>query len=87
MSRQLSASIILDDEFLSIRAKLLEVAASLDRLDRAVSGAAADDPRLADLRTAMERLLHGDGDRAEQIQLIFSRPYEKDWRAEFGLDE
>jgi hypothetical protein len=25
------------------------------------------------------------GDRAEQIQLIFSRPYEDDWQKEFGL--
>jgi hypothetical protein len=25
------------------------------------------------------------GDRAEQIQLIFSRPYDDDWQKEFGL--
>jgi hypothetical protein len=75
----LDAQEVLNREFLEIRAGLLQIAASLDRLTRA-EGSVAADPRLAGVRQALE-ILAGDGmDRAEQIQLVFSRPYETDWR-------
>ncbi len=67
-----------------MRAKLLEVAAGLDRLDRS-SGSLASDSRRKQLHAAVEVLLRADGDRAEQIQLIFSRQYEDDWREKFGM--
>lgn len=81
----MTAAAILDQEFLPLRAKLLEVAATLDRLDRA-GGRAAGDPRAKQVRVAVETLLSGrSGDRAEQIQLLFSRPYDDDWAAKFGI--
>jgi hypothetical protein len=79
----MTAEQILDREFLELRAKLLELAASLDRLARA-EGTLANDPRLDGLRDALQILLDADAqraDRAEQIQLIFSRPYDPDWRS------
>lgn len=76
---------VLEQEFLPLRAKLLEVGAALDRLDRA--GALGErEPRAAKILAAIETLLDADGDRAEKIQLVFSRPYEEDWREVFGID-
>ncbi len=77
---------ILEQEFLPLRAKLLEIAAALDRLDQAgVDG--RGDVRLTRIHDAIEKLRSTDGDRAAQIQLVFSRPYESDWRKKFGLAE
>ena len=75
---------VLDQEFLPVRAKMLEVAAALDRLDRA-SGSLASESRRAQVQAAIQVLLRPEDDRAEQIQLIFSRPYEDDWREKFGV--
>jgi len=69
-----------------MRAKLLEVAASLDRLDRA-SGSLAKDSRRMQIHAAIQVLLRPDDDRAEQLQLIFSRPYEEGWQEKFGVTQ
>jgi hypothetical protein len=75
----------LDREFLSIRAKLLEIAATLDRIDRA-GGASAEDGRVSLIRQAVATLLRPDDDRAEQIQLLFSRPYDDEWQEKLLVD-
>lgn len=75
---------VLDAEFLTIRAKVLEVAAALDRLDRA-AGSVAHEARRAQLQAAIQILVRSEDDRAEQVQLIFSRQYEGDWRKKFGV--
>ncbi len=84
MSTESSSHEILDREFLPIRAKILEIAASLDRIQRA-SGNVAEDPRLLQLHTAISKLLADDPDRAKQIQLLFSRPYQQQWRDALNL--
>jgi hypothetical protein len=76
----LDAPEVLDREFLEIRARLLHIAASLDRLDRA-DGDVAGDPRLEKIRQSLAILAREEADRAEKIQLLFSRPYEADWQA------
>jgi hypothetical protein len=76
----LDAPEVLDREFLEIRARLLHIAASLDRLDRA-EGSVADDPRLEKIRRSLAILARDHADRAEEIQLLFSRPYEANWQA------
>jgi hypothetical protein len=75
---------ILDREFLATRAKILEIAAALDRVSRADDGA-VEDPRWAKLHTAMELVLKQSGDRAEQVQLLFSRACDAEWRVNFDL--
>jgi hypothetical protein len=80
----MAAPDVLNREFLEIRGKLLEIAASLDRLDRS-AGSVAGDRRLALLREALEVLMDDRGDRAEQIQLLFSRQYNDDWQQEFDI--
>lgn len=75
---------VLNREFLEMRAKVLELAASMDRLDRA-GGSVSDDPRMKKLREALAVVTDERGDRAEQVQLIFSRHYHPHWREEFQL--
>lgn len=75
---------VLDREYLEIRAKILELAASFDRLDRA-DGSIEGDPRVSLIHEALEVLQSDSNDRAEQIQLLFSRHYEDDWREKFSL--
>jgi hypothetical protein len=75
---------VLDREFLEIRAKLLQVAASFDRIDRG-AGSVEGDPRLALFHEAMEMLLSERTNRAEEMQLIFSRQYDDSWQANLGV--
>lgn len=67
-----------------MRAKLLEVASALDRVDRS-DGSLANDPRRTQVQAAIQVLLRPEDDRAEQVQLIFSRPYDHDWRQKFRM--
>jgi len=78
------ASAVFEQEYLPIRAKILEIASALDRLDRA-DGSIDADPRRGQIRAAIESLLSPDDDRAEQVQLIFSRPYDDEWQDKFGV--
>ena len=64
--------------FLETRSRLLDVAANLDRIDRAPGGR-VDDPRRAGIDEALRILLGSGSDRAERIQMIFSREYDPDW--------
>lgn len=86
MSTPIDAAEILDREFLEMRAKLLQVAATFDRLTRG-EGTVDDDPRMQKLRQALEVLLSDQGNRAELIQMIFSRPYQDDWRRQFFAEQ
>ncbi|HMN96093.1 MAG TPA: hypothetical protein PKC43_01330 [Phycisphaerales bacterium] len=58
--------------FLEHRAKLLDLAAFLDRLDRAEDDTAGDDFRVAALRRAAGILVDGVPDRARRILELFS---------------
>jgi len=69
---------VLDREFLEIRAGILQVASALDRIDRA-DGSAESDARLRQIRGGLELLLCEGDDRAERVQLAFSRPYDEAW--------
>jgi hypothetical protein len=85
-----AANQILDESFLEVRAKLLEVAATLDRIDRS-----ADDgsplthqpkPRRGKADDAFRILLSEGPDRAERLQRLFSREYEADWRTQMQIE-
>lgn len=88
MTGTLDAGAILDREFLGLRARLLEVGAVLDRLDRA-EGGVADDPRMEKIRRTLVILADetNSGTRAEKIQLLFSREYDERWRTTLGVVE
>lgn len=84
MPPSLIATEILDREFLTTRSRLIDLAAALDRLDRA-NGSVADDPRMEQIRRSLEILAGEAADRAEQLQRLFSLPYREGWREEYGL--
>ena len=79
---------VLDEQFLTVRARLIEIAANLDRIDRAVGSedagglsagglSATSDPRMQQIRQATKQLLEPGPGRAERLQLIFSLPYDE----------
>ncbi len=78
------AQAVLDREYLEIRAKILELGASFDRLDRG-PGSVENDPRMKLIREALSVLQEKSSERAEQIQLIFSRQYDDDWQKAFNI--
>jgi hypothetical protein len=84
MSPPIDAPELLNSEFLEIRARLLQVAAGLDRLDRAAGDVSRDKRRL-DLDKAIGVLSETGPDRALKLQKIFSLPYDRHWKATFGL--
>ena len=84
MTSPLTAPEVLNREFLEIRCKILDLAASFDRLRRA-EGSLEGDPRLARLQQALEIVGSSTEDRAEQVQMIFSRAYEDDWQSKFKI--
>ena len=64
MVRHRQTSEVFESEFLPVRAKLLEIAASLDRLDRA-EGSVDGDPRRSQIGNAIETLLRAREDSAD----------------------
>jgi hypothetical protein len=66
----------LDRELLGIRAKLIDLAAALDRVDRG-EGSLSGDPRTEQIRRSLHALLGESPGRAEQILAIFSLPCEE----------
>jgi hypothetical protein len=78
---------VLNRDFLETRCKILEVAAALDRLDRAPgrTGEHHPDRRLAQLRQAIEALLEPGPGRAETVQRLFSLEYDSHWRETYRL--
>jgi hypothetical protein len=77
---------VLDHDFLETRCKILEIAAILDRIDRAPARHGEHpDPRLAHLRQAIEALLEPGPGRAETVQRIFSRDYDPGWRERMNV--
>jgi hypothetical protein len=74
----LSAKAALESYFFEARAKVLDLAAILDRIGRG-SGSPGDEARLAKLREAVEVLLDESPARAERVQKIFSLDYEAGW--------
>ncbi|MGD0656217.1 MAG: hypothetical protein ABSA16_17920 [Thermoguttaceae bacterium] len=79
MPTPLTAAKLLDREFLEIRAKLIDLAASLDRIQRA-PGPLADDPRMDKITQALRILAAHAPARAEQIEVLFSLPYDEHWQ-------
>jgi len=76
----------LDREFLEMRCRLIDLAASLDRIERGEGLAkTAGDLRLAHIRRALAIVADVRPNRVEQVQMLFSDPYGPDWRKELGM--
>lgn len=69
----LSAGQVLDLYFLEARARLIELAATLDRIDRADGAAAVHgDARLAFIQESLRILQRSEAGRARAIQELYS---------------
>ncbi len=83
--KPLSAQDALDKFYLEARARLLELAATLDRIDRGQPN--PSDSRLQLLKKAIAQLNEStsstSNDRAEQLQLLFSLGYDSIWLTTF----
>lgn len=85
MSAEMTAGAVLDRVYLEIRARLLEIGASLDRIDRSEGrDDLAADSRLTQLQEGLAILAAAGGDRAERIQMLFSDPYVANWNRRGG---
>jgi hypothetical protein len=67
---------LIDEYFMEERVKVIDLAAFLDRLDRARELDADDDFRLRSIRDALAVLAGGEGPptRVQRVQMIFSDP-------------
>jgi hypothetical protein len=80
-----NATAVLDREFLAIRSRLVDLAAALDRVQRG-SGSAAEDPRMVKILRSLEVVRQDQLGRAEQVQMIFSLPYNPQWQGQFAKE-
>ncbi len=80
-------STVVDLYFMEHRAKLIDIAAFLDRLDRADagSGSAEDDFRVAAFRRAIELLSDGKPERARRVLELLSDPSAEPIESAAGL--
>jgi hypothetical protein len=77
---------VLNRDFLETRSRILDIAAALDRLDRASNHPGdAPDRRLGQLRQAIEALLEPGPGRAETVQRLFSLDYDPHWQETQGM--
>jgi hypothetical protein len=65
---------LLNEYFMEERVKVIDLAAFLDRMDRAREIDAEDDFRLQSIRDALAVLAGEDGNRVQRVQMIFSDP-------------
>lgn len=80
-----TADKILLDEFLVVRSKILEIAATLDRLDMAL-GDVGSMQQMQRLKAGIEILHDPHGQKAERVQLLMSREYDANWRTNLNVD-
>jgi hypothetical protein len=65
---------LIAEYFMEHRVQVLELAAFLDRLDRAPGSDIEDDFRLRSIREALAVLADGEGQRVQRVQMVFSDP-------------
>ncbi len=91
MSR--TAQQILQDEFLLARARILELAAIFDRIDRASTDGSSCSPAAVDktqqqlhlLAQGVAILQEPEPHRASRVQKLMSRPYDPAWREQWTI--
>lgn len=76
---------VIDQEFLQIRAKILEIAAFFDRLDIAEKELGEHEQKLQLLQQGCQLLTDKQADKAARTQLLFSRQYESQWRTTMNV--
>ena len=75
---------VFNREFLTVRSRLIDLAAAIDRIDRS-EGQVVDDPRMRQIHQAIEVIAGPVGNRAERVQMAFSLSYSENWRQEYRV--
>jgi len=78
--KAVAAPKVLEQSFLEARCKLLDIAAILDRINRGDAAAVVhQDVKIARIIEALKILQGTTEHKAEQIQKLFSLPYDANW--------
>lgn len=81
-----SAEQIVVDEFMIARAKIVELAATLDRIERA-TGDVEDSKNMQLLVQGMHILCDDEVEKAKRVQLLMSRQYDPDWQSRMSISK
>ncbi|MCP4079474.1 MAG: hypothetical protein GY819_06755 [Planctomycetaceae bacterium] len=79
-----TVSEVIDREYLELRAKVLEIAASFDRMERAEG---QRDERMLKIEAGLQILSDSAQDKAKRVQELFSIDYDSQWRERFGINK
>lgn len=79
-----SAEQIVADDFMIARARIVELAATLDRIERA-TGAVEDSKNMQLLMQGMQVLCDDEVEKAKRVQLLMSRLYDPQWQSQMSI--
>lgn len=79
-----TAEQILQQEYLQARAKILDLAATFDRIELG-EGDVASSRQMELLHRGIDILRDPTPEKAKQIQLLFSREYDPHWRTSMNV--
>jgi len=81
-----SAEQIVADEFMIARAKIVELAATLDRIERA-AGDVEDSRNMQLLIQGMQILCDDEPEKAKRVQILMSRQYDPNWQSQMSISK
>ena len=74
--------------FLEVRARLIELAAFLDRLERASGELSHNEAETIDkIRAGLSTLLDERPDKTARVHMVFSVPFDPGWRTKLSQSE
>ena len=79
-----SAEQIVADDFMIARARIVELAATLDRIERA-TGNVEDSKNMQLLMQGMQVLCDDEVEKAKRVQLLMSRQYDPQWQSQMSI--
>ena len=80
-----SAQQIVAEDFMIARAKIVELAATLDRIERA-TGNVDDSKNMQLLMQGMHILCDDEVEKAKRVQLLMSRQYDPQWQTQMSIE-
>jgi len=81
-----SADKIVVDEFMIARSKIVELAATLDRIERA-NGDVDDSKQMQLLINGMQILCDDEVEKTKRVQLLMSRQYDPQWQSHMSIEK
>ena len=80
-----SAQQIVAEDFMIARARIVELAATLDRNERA-TGDVVDSKNMQLLMQGMHILCDDEVEKAKRVQLLMSRQYDPQWQTQMSIE-